>query len=313
MNSFSVILNQLIQFFIMLLIGYLATRKQIMSAKFLSSLSTLIMRVLMPILIFANAMNGTNGTQLMESCPIMFLSLGMYISLIALFYLTAKILRLSGEISRVFQASMIFGNAGFIGIPLIMSIYPQHGAIYITLMSIIDQTFMWTYGLYLTTPKTANANSSSFSLKNFCNPALYAVALAILFLLAGLQLPTAVEHALLSIGYTTTPLSLIYLGGLIYFCNWKPVLLKKELYIGILLKLIAFPLVYFAVTSQFCSNNDMVSTMALISALPTMTIIAMFAQAHSVDPSVGNYALGMVLLTTMASLITLSIVSYFIF
>ena len=309
-SIFPIILNQLIQFFIMLLIGYLAARKSILSEKFLSGLSLLIMRVLMPILIFANAMNGTSADQLIASYPILFLSLGMYLSLIIVFYIAAKLLRLPGETGRVYQASMIFGNAGFIGIPLIMAVFPDKGAIYIALMSIIDQIFMWTYGLFLTTPQQKGA---SFSLKNFCNPALYAVALALFCLLGGISIPTAAEHALLSVGYATTPLSLIYLGGLIYFCNWKPVLLQKELYIGIVLKLVLFPLLYFAIASKLCSDSDMVSTMALIAALPTMTIIAMFAQAHSADPAAGNYALGMVLLTTMASLFTLSLVSYLIF
>lgn len=310
MNSFYIILNQVIQFFIMLSIGYLATRNNIMDKLFLDRLAVLIMRILIPLLIFANAMHGTNRDLLFASYPILLLSLGMYLALITVFYFTAKIIGLKNEGSRVYQASMIFGNAGFIGIPLILAIYPDKGAIYIALMSIIDQIFMWTYGLFLTTPKH---KMRGFKLKNFANPALYAVALAIICLLLNLHLPDAIEHALLTVGNSATPLSLIYLGGLLYFCNWKPVLYKRELYVGVALKLIAFPLAYFTIANLLCTDKDMVITMTLISALPTMTIIAMFTQAHHDDKQIGDYVLGLVLLTTLFSLVTLSIVSYLIF
>lgn len=310
MNSFYIILSQVIQFFIMLSIGYLATRNAIMDKIFLDKLSKLIMRVLIPLLIFANAMHGTSRDLLFASYPILLLSLGMYIALITTFYFAAKIIKLSGETNRVYQASMIFGNAGFIGIPLILALYPDNGAIYIALMSIIDQIFMWTYGLFLTTPKS---KMRGFNLKNFANPALYAVALAIICLLIDLHLPNSIEHALLTVGNSATPLSLIYLGGLLYFCNWKPVLRKSELYVGVILKLLVFPLIYFAIASKLCSDSDMVATMTIVSALPTMTIIAMFTQANHDDKQIGDYVLGLVLLTTLFSLVTLSIVSYIIF
>lgn len=294
----------------MLLIGYLATKTAIMDKIFLDKLAKLIMRILIPLLIFANAMHGTSRDLLFASYPVLFLSLGMYIALIIVFHFATKFIGLKNETGRVYQASMIFGNAGFIGIPLILAIYPEKGAIYIALMSIIDQIFMWTYGLFLTTPKT---KINGFKLKNFANPALYAVVLVVICLLIDLHLPDSIEHALLTVGNSATPLSLIYLGGLLYFCNWKPILRQKELYLGVILKLIAFPLAYFAVASRFCSDMDMVFTMTIISALPTMTIIAMFTQANHDDKRIGDYVLGLVLLTTLFSLVTLSIVSYLIF
>ena len=82
----------------------------------------------------------------------MLLTAVMYALLILVFWLVAELLRLKGSRSHVFQASLIFGNAGFIGIPLIMALWPQNGAIYVALMSIIDQTLLWTYGVWLCEP-----------------------------------------------------------------------------------------------------------------------------------------------------------------
>lgn len=307
MDQFTIIVNQLFQFGIMLSAGYCAARTSVLSEPFLSGLARLIMSVLLPILIFANAANGPTRAHLIEGYPIILLSLGMYVGLISITALLAKITGLRRERAGVYRAAMIFGNAGFIGIPLLMGIFPENGAVYIVLMSIVDQGFLWTYGLWLTKP---DSDRAAFHLKYFVNPALCAVGLALFFLLLDISLPGVIVRPLLSIGTAATPLSLIYLGGLTYFSNWKPALRCKELYVGIFVKMIVFPIVFHRLASLFCSSRDMVNTLVIVSALPTMVAIAMFAKMQN---SEGDYALGLVLATTLASLVTLTIVSYLIF
>ena len=63
MDSFMAILKQLVSFFLMMLIGYIAARKRITTREFLDRLASLIMKLLLPIMIFANMMNGTSRSQ----------------------------------------------------------------------------------------------------------------------------------------------------------------------------------------------------------------------------------------------------------
>ena len=84
----------------------------------------------------------------------------------------------------------------------------------------------------------------------------------------------------------------------------------KSLYIGIAVKMILFPLAYYAIASRIVLNTDMVNVMTIVAGLPTMATIAMFAQSKKKD---GEYALGIVLISTVASLLTLTLVAYLIF
>ena len=306
MNSFMVIFEQLVSFFLMMLVGYIAAKKRVTTREILDRLATLIMKQLLPSMIFSNMMNGTSRAQLAGDLPALFMVAAIYGSLIVIFAIIARLLRLPKERADIFQAVFVFGNVGFIGLPLMLSVSPAHGGIYSALVSIIDQSLFWTYGLYLTTPR----GKSHFDWKNFINPAVCGIVLAILLLLCDLHIPDILENGLLKIGSAATPLSLIYMGGLLCFCNWTPVLRQKELYLGIVVKMILFPILFFAVVSQFVTNTDMTHTVSLIAGLPTMVAVAMFAQSTRKE---GDYALGTVLATTVASLITLSIVSYVIF
>ena len=209
----------------------------------------------------------------------------------------ARLLGRRGNLGRIYQATMIYGNVGFLGIPLLSAAFPERGGLYIALFSIIDQLVLWTYGMYLTTPGEKKA---AFSLKN----------LAIVLILAGIGLPNVLETSLLTVGRAATPLSLLYLGGLIYYTDWSVGAKTKDLYAGIATKMLLFPVAFFLVARSLCGDLEMVQAATLIAALPTMAAVAMFAQSNR---NHGDYALSMVLLTTVACLGTMTVVAYLIF
>lgn len=298
MHSFTVILQELIQFFVMLVCGYVAARRGIISKPFLDGLAKLIMAVLIPVLIFANAMDQTTWAMVVDSSVILALTAGLYISLIIVMAVLAKGLGLAGNHGRIFQATTIFGNAGFIGIPLLTAAFPQQSGIYITLMSMVDQCFLWTYAVYLTTPREA---SQPFRVRNFLNPPLVAVIAALVLIFCGISVPAPLDQALLTIGRAATPLALMYLGGLLYFSHWRVAAQAKEVYVGMVVKLLLYPLAFFYVASLVCPNKQ---------AVQAISVIAMFAESRQNE---GDYTLGVVLLMTVVSLFTLTAVSYVVF
>ena len=156
MGQFGVMIGQLVGFLIMLMVGYGCVRLRFYGQTALDGMCSLLLNVLIPVLVFSNAVDGADRAQLAANWGVMLLTAVMYALLILVFWLVAKLLRLKGSRSHVFQASLIFGNAGFIGIPLIMALWPQNGAIYVALMSIIDQTLLWTYGVWLCEPGRRN-------------------------------------------------------------------------------------------------------------------------------------------------------------
>ncbi len=307
MDSFLIISEQLISFFLMMLAGYLAARIGIVSKEVLDGLASLVVNLLLPVMIFANMMSGTSREQFVSDFPVFLLTLLMYLLLILVFALFARLMRLPKERGQIFQAVFICGNVGFIGTPLILRLSPEHGAVYLALMNVVDQAALWTYGLYLTTP---TGGGRSFSVKNFVNPGLASILLAVLLIVLGIRLPDSIENGLLTLGNSATSVSLIYIGGLLYFSNWKGALRQKELYVGIMTKMLLLPVVYYALASLLVRNRDMVQVMSVVTGLPPATSIAMLAQAHHKE---GEYALGMILVATVASLLTLSLTAFFIF
>lgn len=114
--------GQLVGFFIMLMVGYGCVRLRFYGQTALDGMCSLLLNVLIPLLVFSNAMAGADRAQVEANWGVMLLTAVMYALLILVFRLVAWVLRLKGSRSHVFQAALIFGNAGFIGIPIIMAL-----------------------------------------------------------------------------------------------------------------------------------------------------------------------------------------------
>ncbi|PLS30808.1 permease [Bifidobacterium margollesii] len=325
MQQFFIVLDQLIGFAVMLAIGFICIKTRVYGEKALEGMCQLILKVGIPTLVFANAVSGTTRADLIDSFAVIIMTVVMYALLITLFWLLAKVMRLPGERGRIFQGGFVFGNAGFIGLPLVLALFPGKGALYFALMSVVDQCLLWTYGVWITRPKANRvsraderpAASWGRRLLSFVSPALVAVFAALALIIAGVPVPEQVLSPLHTVGAVSTPLSMIYIGGLFALRDWTGILRRYELYVGIAVKMLLFPILFynlFTVVPPMLGLGviapDMVHTMTLISGLPTMTALVMFAERERNMP---EYAIGLVLITTLASLFTLTAVSYVVF
>ena len=299
MGQFGVMIGQLVGFLIMLMVGYGCVRLRFYGQTALDGMCSLLLNVLIPVLVFSNAVDGADRAQLASNWGVMLLTAVMYALLILVFWLVAELLRLKGSRSHVFQASLIFGNAGFIGIPLIMALWPQNGAIYVALMSIIDQTLLWTYGVWLCEPVDETTGGNAIGAR-------------------GAVVNGSVNGAG-SVGNAGSASNAAN-GGSPAVVRPSPgtrVLKRYELYAGLVAKMIAFPLAFYALLTaltgalpQLPITHDMVLMITVIAGLPTMTTIAMFTGRKNNMP---EYAVGFVLVSTLFSLASLTIVSAVVF
>ena len=301
MDQFFVVLMQIGVFLLMIVTGVITVRCRILNEQSLAAVSKLVMRVLLPAFIFVNTAEGATRAGLKESLLVIPIALAMYALLWLLATVLVRVFHLSGNRERVFRAIVMFGNVGFMGIPLVTELYPTTALLYISLLTIIDQGLFWTYGVSLTQPaREAGAPKEKLSLKglkNVLSPAL---------VLLDLHLPKVLTTTLTKLGAASMPMSLIYIGGMLSMTDVRAVLRCWELYAEIALKMIVLPIAFFAVLMLLRTPVDMAGTMTFIFGLPAINMVAMLSKANGSD---GDYAVCAVMLTTLVCLVTLPIVS----
>lgn len=307
MEQFFIVLNQIGIFLILIIFGILAVKFGILDEHSLGSVSKLVMRMALPAYIFINTAEGATRQGLAESLLVIPLAIALYLMLFLLSLLLEKVFQLKGNRSHVFRAIVMFGNVGFMGIPLVVELYPDTALLYISLFTILDQGLFWTYGVSLTKPVSDQKEKVSLkNLKNLLSPALIAIVGATILVLLDIHLPKLLITTLSKLGASSMPLSLLYIGGMLSMTDVRKVLRCGELYAEIALKMLVLPLVFFMVMKLLNVPADMAGTMTFLTGLPAINMVAMLSKNNGSD---GDYAVCAVMMTTIACLITLPLVS----
>ena len=309
MVSAGVVLYQLEVFAVLICVGIFGIKTHIIDEKYLGSLSTLIMRLILPIMIFTKVVNSATREDMISRGPDVFISaLITYAFLFSAGYILIRVFSLKGNNGRVFWAATVFGNVGFIGIPLMLGVLPDRGMLYMAVFSPIDQCLMWTIGFYLTLPKEKTEHRSlTENLRNILNPAMLAIALSLLFVFLGWKPPRAVNQALQAVADSTTPLSLIYIGASFCLYDVRRFVTRFENYAIVIVKMVAVPVCLYYLLTFIHVQSEVAVFITLMAGMPSMAAVAMFARVNGSDE---ECALGAILVTTIACLFTLPLVAF---
>ena len=303
MSTLSILINQLGMFVIYILAGIILIRTKVLNRENMEVVSRLVIKLALPVMIFTNTVNGVDKEMLFHSLSILGIAFVMYICLFGLSFLSGKLFHLQGDHQQLYSAMSAFGNIGFMGIPIVTSIFPERGMLYISVFTMIDQLMLWTVGVRLTSK--AEEEYSGFDARKLVNPVTVAIVIALAFILMGIQLPDILNTAFSKIGATATPLAMIYLGGVFACMDVKKYVCKLDYYGIVAIKMLIFPVIFYIILGLIPISAEIRMTMTLTSAMPVMSSVVMMANAYGTD---GDYAMGGILVTTVCSIVTLPLV-----
>ena len=306
MTYFLIVIRQIAQFILFAGIGVIAAKTNIITRENIGMLSKLVVRIALPLYIFTNTINGATRGDLLDSWVVILLTVVLY----AVVYVTAaglaKAFRLEGNRKQVFKACTMFGNIGFMGIPIVASLFPETAMLYVALFTIPDQLILWTVGVVLTSPvegKHAVALNAKTVGKKMLNPMNFAILLAVLLVLLNAHLPETLGTSFTRVGQMATPLAMIYLGAMFCFIDIPQYLRRPEFYVEAVVKMVAVPVLFYLLLHALPGiREDIAVTLSVLLAMPTMTTIAMQAEIQRSD---ADYSSGMVFMTTLLSIVTI--------
>ena len=302
---FETTLNTMTIFFLILATGFAAGKLGVVKKDYLPHFAQLITKILLPVLMFYSSYESITRQTLVENLSMLGLSVAFYALVIAVTWLLSKALRLPHDKDRIFMFCFVFGNTGFVGLPLLLALFPETGVLYMMLFTVVDQLLFWTFGIWLATAR--DRKRASFNARNLLTPNIVALVLALVFVVFELPLPSVVCDALATVKNATSAMCMMYLGALLCFSNWMGVLRRKELYVGVGVKMIALPMACGSALMLTGLPYEMVASLNMIMALPTMTVVPMIASQYGRE---GEYAAGITAVTLALSVATLPLVAF---
>lgn len=302
------IIQKVIMFAVLMLIGILSVKLNVFKKDDLSILSKLLIKITFPCLGFSLIYAADiTLVDLFNHKYFIFNELILSMALGSFGLLTATLLKLPKSIKYIHIVQSMFGNQGFIHIPILLSIFKNgEASIYVALFTLIDQILLWSLGVILISASSDHAQTLSIktTLKRIMNPMNISMLAALLFTSIGLKLPDVILSPISTVGNTSFSLALIFLGATLSFVSIKEIEYPFSYFPLISIKMLVFPLLVAYISSQF--NPPMLTLiLTLMTAMPAMSAIPMMAESYDAD---SVYASKTVFFMTSASIITIPIV-----
>jgi predicted permease len=250
----------------------------------------------------------------------------MHLLMALMAFLLCKLLKKKPDENKIFEFSLVFANAGFIGFPILDAIFGDGvgsfmGAFYVISFHLL----LWTWGIMILARGREDIKLTPK--KVFLNYGTVPCAIGILiFLLKGvIVIPEGsallpVCNASMSffsyLGNLCTPISVLVTGALLATISLPKMFTRGKLYLHSTIKLIVFPLVictlaklaFTCITAAFpdALSAQSVEIYILLSAamagVPSAATISMLAELYNIEPGYASQSVGMTSILSTATL-----------
>lgn len=296
MNS---VINQVIVLFLIMVVGFFSRKKEYINPSVNRSLSELLINITLPSMIIASFNFKFSKDMLNVGISLFLISLIIHLSLLLIGKFLYK--RFNENEMKVLWFITLFSNCGFMGYPVVESIYGKIGLFYAALFNIPFNILMWTAGVFIFSGK-GDIKSAK---KALLNPGIVSVFIGLFIFLFSLKLPIPIQKTLELVGSMTTPLSMIIIGSTLADSKITSIFESKSIYIGTIVRLILIPVTTFIFLKYFGLKDFYLSIPVIITAMPAAANTVIMAEKFGGD---AEFASKIVFLTTVLSAVTIPLV-----
>jgi malate permease and related proteins len=294
-----IVFNKIIALFLIILIGVYGTKKHIINDDVNKGLRRILLEITLPLLVinsFSFSFDEGMGRNIITAFiySILFMILGGIIS-----YILLKPLK--GEKKKILHFANFFSNCGFIGFPIINSIFGAEGVVYTSIFNMVFTIFLWTYGVMIFSDKLSKENIK----KVLLNPSIIAVYIGIPIMIFNIKLPASILDTTKIVGDMTAPISMIIVGSILSKVKIKSIFKEASVYYGALIKLIVIPLAIYMIKLIIKDNSSVIDTIIVIQAMPAAAMTSIFAADFDKEKEYGAIV---VFVTTLLSIITIPVI-----
>lgn len=284
------LINQIILMFGLMLIGVLINKLKFMHAQTSNDLTNVLLYIVSPCLIvnaFEQPYSNDRIKQFLLAIVGVFL---LYIIEIIVAKLVFGHLK-DENLKRIAQYGSIYSNAGFMGIPLISSLFGAKGVFFAVVSLAAFNVFSWTQGVSLFKGEKTDWKSI------LLNPNIIAIVLGALLFIFSIQIPNIPNQIIKYVGSVNTPLSMIVIGNSLANIKFTRDMLKKEIGLTILLRNLIFPIIGIFLLKLIGVTGIAFYTTIIMAACPVAGLVVLFTlQAHGdAAPAISAMSLSTIL------------------
>jgi len=303
--EFLIVLQTTLTMLAFMVIGYVLVKLRLASPEHGRSVSAVLVYAAMPGLLIASFQEMEYSPESAKQLLLFFLaSLGVQILMFLIMYLVFGRKFNDGKY-RILSIASCMGNVGFFGQPVIRALFPDApiAMCYCVMIASSMNLLIFTIGEFM-----ISRDRKYFSLKRaVLNPTVMVMLLLIPMYLLEIRLPVVLYNVAASLRSLSAPLCMLVLGFRLASMKPSEVFCQSFAYLAGLFKLIAFPLLAYAVSLLLPVDNLFRMTLLLTAGTPCASVILSLAEVHDCEQQKAAYS---VLITSILCVFTLPLLVF---
>lgn len=301
MDTFTVF-KSIVSLFLIMVVGVIGRKRKIITDEINKGMIEILLRILLPLMIvcsFSFSYDDRIKTNVVKAFYFSFIA---YLIIIGLSLLFTKPIR--DEKKIILHFANVFPNTGYVGFPILNSIYGPEAVMYGSIFNMFFVLFLWTYGIMIFKGKMEKGELKRELIKALLNPSVIAVYIGLVMMLFNIRLPDIVFASADSVGSMTGPLSMIIVGAMLSGVKIKDHLKDWTVYYSIFIKLILIPAILIIISMLIKERSIVSNSVIILAAMPSAAMTPIFAQTFNFKK---EYATIIMVITTLFSTVTIPI------
>ncbi len=292
--------------FLILLVGYFCQKCGVFPQGSQAVLTRVVLYISSPCTILNSVLSSDELPDAPTMGVILAISLSCYVIMLGAGTLITRLLRVKTGSQGVFVTMLLCSNCAFIGFPVLEAIFGVQAVFYGAIYNLPFFPFLYVIGACLIQRDGAALRGEQAKLhvrrEDVLHPCMAASILAVVLALTLYQPPAAITQTIASLANITTPCALLIVGISLAGYPLKSMFGNVRIYLMTLLRLIAIPLVLWAVLRGLITDTLMLGVAVVIFGMPVAASIPMLATEYGADELC---ALQGVFISTILSMLTI--------
>ena len=271
--------------FVIVIVGYVAGKLGYLGGDFDRQLSRLVINITCPALILSSSMTGELPDRRFI-LPLLLISAITYIALTGAAFLLPRYMTKRKEDRGAIGFALMFGNVGFMGYPVVASIFGHEAVFYAAVLNVVNTFTVFTIGTILIT------GSSNIEGKRFEKKVLYSTPMLAAYLTM--------------LGNITVPAALLIIGSSMSQLPIRSLLGNTTVYLTTALRLALLPLAVYYLTSLMGFSQLVVNINTVVIAMPVATYGTILCLKYGKDTTL---MAEVTFITTLLSMISIPLLT----
>ena len=293
------LMEQIIQLFLMIFMGFLIVKAKLLKSEDSKVLSTIVLYLIVPCVI-VNAFQVDYTPQTVKGLLIALAgSVMTQIILLVVVSVFGKIFHLN----EVEIASIYYSNSGNLIVPIVTFILGKEWVLYGCVFMSVQLVFIWTH-----CKKIISREASYDWRKILLNINMISIIVGVILFLTRIHLPADINNTLSAVGSMIGPASMIVTGMLFAGMDFKQIFANKRVYFITFLRLAIVPIIALFLIkcshlASFSSNGNKLMLIVFLAIItPSASTVTQMCQVYGND---SQYASAINVVTTLLAIITM--------